>query len=117
MVSSGNVSNDSSSLDSLISKYSSSVESLKGSWQGASYDNFVEQTGNFIHEIESAKNNLDSFSDACSAYEAFLSSYNNYKDLCISSQHIPDLEAAVSDAYNEAKKAAEDAFNRFSNIE
>ena len=121
MVSSGNVSNDSSSLDSLISNYSSSVESLGGSWQGDSYDNFVEQTGKFRDEIKSAKDNLVSFSEACSAYETFLSSYDNYKEVCITSQHIPGLtkdevKKAKDDAYNEAKNAAEKAFNIFSSI-
>jgi len=116
MVSSGNVSNDSSSLDSLISNYSSSVESLGGSWQGDSYDNFVEQTGKFRDEIKSAKDNLVSFSEACSAYETFLSSYNNYKELCITSQHIPDLQNEVKKAKENARVAAENAFDIFSSI-
>ena len=116
MVSSGNVSNDSSSLDSLISNYSSSVESLGGSWQGDSYDNFVEQTGKFRDEIKSAKENLDKFSNACSAYEAFLSSYDNYKEVCITAQHIPDLQDEVKNAKENARVAAENAFNIFSSI-
>ena len=91
MVSSGNVSNDASSLGNLISSYSGSVDSLNGLWQGESYDNFVEQTGQFLNEIKSAKENLDKFSEACSAYEDFLNKYNNFKNLCDYAQSNPKM--------------------------
>ena len=118
MVSSGNVSNDSSSLDSLISNYSSSVESLGGSWQGDSYDNFVEQTGKFRDEIKSAKDNLVSFSEACSAYEDFLNKYNNFKNLCDYAQSNPKMytQEDLNDASNITRQAAETVYNAFSRI-
>lgn len=125
MVSSCSVSNDVGSLEDLISNYSNSVESLNGSWQGDSYDNFVAQTSKFVSKIDSVKGRLSNFSRACSLYEDFEQKYSSYQNAVsnynnassdLSSSDRNNLLATVDSTKSIAQKAAKAAYDMFSNI-
>lgn len=72
MVSSGQVSSDSSSLSAALSQYSSVISGLAGSWQGDSYNNISAKTGEFVSEYDSSiSSQMASFTTACELYEQY----------------------------------------------
>lgn len=72
MVSSGQVTSDSSTLKGYFSSYSSATSGLSGSWQGKSYDNFTNETTSFISEFQGTiEGQLSAFAGAISDYEAY----------------------------------------------
>lgn len=72
MVSSGQVTSDSSTFTGYLSSYSSAISGLSGSWQGKSYDNFTNQTTSFISEFQGTiEGQLSSFAGAVADYESY----------------------------------------------
>lgn len=72
MVTSGTVN---SSLDKFLSDmddYSSNIESLSGSWKGASHDKLEEQATSFASRFkDSLENHFTTFAEACDLYKEY----------------------------------------------
>lgn len=72
MVSSSQISSDAGTFSSNTSSYSSSISSLAASWQGKSYDNFNNETSNFISKFQSTiENQMSTLASAVSDYEEY----------------------------------------------
>lgn len=82
MVTSGTVN---SSLDKFLSDmgdYSSSIESLSGSWKGASHDKLEEQATSFASRFkDSLENHFNSFAEACDLYKKYEEEKENIEKL------------------------------------
>ena len=77
MVSSGTVNGDLSSINSVLSNYSSQISGLAGSWKGTSHDSIISKAEAFVSEYTSAiENGMTAFASACDKYEE----YKSYKD-------------------------------------
>ena len=77
MVSSGTVNGDLSSINSVLSNYSSQISGLDGSWKGTSHDSIISKAEAFVSEYTSAiESGMTAFASACDKYEE----YKSYKD-------------------------------------
>ena len=62
-----------SNLSSILSNYSSQIQSLSSSWKGLSYDNISKQAEEFKSEYEGTiKSQVESFASACDEYQNYI---------------------------------------------
>ena len=76
MVNGSQVRSDASKLSTYGSEYTTTINGLSSSWQGASHDKLVEKSEQFTAEyFDVIPKQMESFASACDAYEE----YKNYK--------------------------------------
>ena len=95
MVSSGTVSGDASSLRAVFTSYSGYISGIGSSWEGPSADNLKQQANDFIGEAESIASELDSFSNACSAYEKYIEAKRILETATTPETYWDQLRAAI----------------------
>jgi len=79
MVSSGQVTSDSSSVSSNMTSYDSIISELSSSWKGSSYDNLESKAKEFSIDFTSKiQSQMTDFSNACQLYENYLVIKQNY---------------------------------------
>ena len=72
MVTSGTVNSNLDKFLSNMDDYSSNIESLSGSWKGASHDKLEEQATSFASRFkDSLENHFTTFAEACDLYKEY----------------------------------------------
>ena len=77
MVDSGTVSNDSSSLGSVLDNYNSMVSGVSSSWKGTSHDSFESKANEFVSSFRgSITTQMNSFANACALLKEYIDKKN-----------------------------------------
>lgn len=72
MVSSGTVNSDATTLNGYLTSYQSYISELSGSWKGTSFDSINSQAESFVSEYKAIVTQMNSFANACAAYEKYI---------------------------------------------
>ena len=82
MISSGNVTSTATSIDRILSNYSSTTSGIStSSWKGSSRDNFDKQVNDFISFKSILLGQLNSFASACDNYTQYEAAKKKLKQL------------------------------------
>ena len=112
MVSSGNVSGDSSSVEQISSNYIAKIEGLSGTWQGKSHDSLSSQSSSFSSEMKNVSTQLTSFAKAVDLYKKYEEAKNKQKEYY--SKACSATDQAVAGQYRATANDAERQANDYS---